>query len=241
MRNNFINFWGSFWSNKESDLFFPQETGLVYENLYAIKDRDVNIFVFRDQENIICFDAGYINNQYLFNEFEKIGIRPDQISHLFLTHTDLDHAGSIDRDSQSHWFDNATVYMGKDEKKLIDGRKPRKFLFHNPVEIDRKIHLLQDMEVITIGNSKVQILFTPGHTCGHVSYLINESILCAGDALIIKNGFVKPFYPVWNMDHSAAITSTRRLANLHGIKILCTAHTQCSHFFDEAVKNIRNK
>jgi hydroxyacylglutathione hydrolase len=238
MKKNFINFWGSFWSDKGSDLFYPQETGLVCENFYTIRDRDVNIFVYRDHEQVICFDAGYINNHYLLDEFEKIDVLPQQISHLFLTHTDLDHAGSIDRDSKTHWFDHATVYMGKDEMGLINGKKPRKLFLSNPVEIDKEIHLLQDLQTISIGNVKVQILFTPGHTTGHASYLINDSILCAGDAVVIKGGFMKPFYATWNMDHSAAIASAERLARLKGVKVLCTAHTQCSTFFDEAVKPI---
>ena len=239
MRLNFIRIWGGFWSKRESKRFFPHETGPITDNLYAIKDKDVNIFVYSDGENTLCIDAGYINNDYLKQEFEKINVDPTSITHLFLTHTDMDHAGAVDKDSKVAWFNSAAVFMGRDEVPMIEGSIPRRFIFRSPVEITREYCLLADQEVVRVGKVTVKAIMTPGHTTGHLAYLINDEILCSGDLLILKDGKVEPFYRTWNRDHQAVIRSVKKLANLDELKhvsILCTAHTQCSHNFETAIE-----
>ncbi|MBN1538177.1 MAG: MBL fold metallo-hydrolase [Anaerolineales bacterium] len=231
MRFNFISVWGGFWSKMGSDLFYPQETEQITDRLYVIRDRDINLFIYSDDESTLCIDAGYINNDYLNTEFANVGIDPASITHLFLTHTDMDHAGGIDKDSKTEWFQKAKIFMGKDEKRMIDGSTARRFIFSNPVEISRPYSLLDDGEVINVSSVTVQAISTPGHTPGHMAYLINGEILCGGDALVLKDGRIEPFYRTWNMDHESAKLSVRKLASLENISILCTAHTKCSRNF----------
>jgi hypothetical protein len=61
---NFISVWGGFCSKRGSDLFFPQETGQIADHLYAIRDRDVNLFLYSDGKDTLCIDAGYIDNDH---------------------------------------------------------------------------------------------------------------------------------------------------------------------------------
>jgi len=239
MRFNFIRVWGGFWSIMPGDLFYPQKTGQITGQLYTIQDRDINLFLYSDGQSTLCIDAGYINNDYLKNEFEKVNLDPASITHLFLTHTDMDHAGGIDRSSKTTWFKNAKVYMGRDEEDMINGNTPRKFIFSNPVEITREYTLLQDGDVVHVGAAIVQAIATPGHTPGHMSYLINSHILCTGDAVVLKNGKIEPFYRTWNMDHEAAKQSVKKLAAFENISILCTAHTGCSLDFEGVMEQWR--
>ncbi|MBN2115764.1 MAG: MBL fold metallo-hydrolase [Anaerolineales bacterium] len=235
MRFNFISVWGGFWSKMGSNLFYPQETGRISDRLYAIRDRDINLFLYTDGQSTLCIDAGYINNAYLKSDFEQVGIDPASITHLFLTHTDMDHAGGVDKDSKTNWFQQAKVFMGRDEKCMIDRSTARRFIFSNPVEISRACSLLDDGEVIHVGTVTVQAIATPGHTPGHMAYLIDDEILCSGDALVLKDGNIEPFYRTWNMDHESAKRSVRKLAVLENISVLCTAHTKCSHNFESAM------
>jgi glyoxylase-like metal-dependent hydrolase (beta-lactamase superfamily II) len=223
-----------------SSLFYPRETGQITDGLYTVRDRDINLFLYSDGESTLCIDAGYINNTYLKTDFEQVGIDPASISHLFLTHTDMDHAGAVDKDSKTDWFRKAEVFMGRDEKRMIDGSTSRKFIFLNPVEISREYHLLDDGEVVTVGAVTVQAIATPGHTPGHTAYLINGHILCTGDALALKDGSLEPFYRTWNMDHAAAEQSVRKIAALENISVLCTAHTKCSLNVERAMRPWRS-
>lgn len=238
MNKNFIYFWGNYLSNiVPQNLFFPQPTGKITDNLFTICDRDTNIFIFSTGKDTICIDAGYINNNYLNDEFVKIGIKPDSIAHLFLTHTDEDHAGALDCDSNSDWLNQAQIYLGREEEKLITKKTFRKFLFRTPVTISRKYNLLDDGNEIKAGDIMVKAILTPGHTSGHMSYLINETILITGDLLILKNDRVMPFYHPWNQNHQQLTESIQKITHLDGIELLCTSHCRYTANFKEAIQD----
>ena len=239
MRLNFINIWGNYISRLiPGELFYPMPTGKVSENIYAICDRgDTNFFIYTDGQDTICFDVGYINNNYVKNDFQAIGIKPEAISHVFLTHTDMDHAGAIDTDSSSDWLNsNVAIYMSNEEENLIKKRKRRRFFFFTPIKISKQYNFIDDEDIVNVGNIKVKAIHTPGHTLGHLSYLINDKYLFAGDLLLLKKGKVEEFYKVWNIDHDLDKESIKKIAKLKNIEIMCTCHSKCSFDFKNAMK-----
>jgi glyoxylase-like metal-dependent hydrolase (beta-lactamase superfamily II) len=235
MRINFINIWGNYVSKCiPGELFYPQPTGKLMDNLYTVQDEEVNLFIVTDGENTICVDAGFRNNNYIKEEFDKIGIDLLSITHLFLTHTDMDHAGGVEESSNADWFKNATIYLGREEEKLITKKYYRRFFFYTPIRIKRKYELLDDGDEIVVGRIKVKTLLTPGHTQGHLSFLINSKTLCTGDLLLLKDGKVKPFYKVWNNDHNLDKESIKSIAKLEGVEAVCTAHSKSTFDFRKA-------
>jgi len=44
--------------------------------------------------------------------------------------------------------------------------------------------------VIGVARIRVEVIATPDHMPGHVSYLINDEVLCVGDTLNLENGKV---------------------------------------------------
>ncbi|MBI9055792.1 MAG: MBL fold metallo-hydrolase [Bacteroidales bacterium] len=239
MRLNFINIWGNYISRLiPGELFYPLPTGKVSENIYTICDRgDANFFIYTDGKDTICFDVGYINNNYVKKDFKQIGINPKSISHVFLTHTDMDHAGAIDSDSSSNWLNNdLIIYMSKEEENLIKKRKRRRFFFNTPIRISKQYNFIEDGGIVNVGNIKIKAIHTPGHTLGHMSYLINNKYLFAGDLLLLKNGKAEEFYKVWNIDHDLDKESIKKIAKLENIEILCTCHSKCSFDFKRAME-----
>jgi glyoxylase-like metal-dependent hydrolase (beta-lactamase superfamily II) len=234
MRLNFINIWGNYVSKAiPGKLFYPLPTGKVHDNIFAICDRnDTNFFVYTNGKNYICFDVGYINNNYVKEDLKRIGIDPKSISHVFLTHTDMDHAGAVDKDSKSNWLKPGVhIYMGRIEENLIRKRQRRRFLFYTPIEIEKEYHLLDDNDVIVVGDIKVKAIHTPGHTCGHQAYLVDNKYLFAGDLLLLKDDKATAFYKIWNMDHMQDKQSIRKIAHLQDIEIMCTCHSKCTYDF----------
>jgi len=226
MRKNTIYFWGNYISKlTPTKLFYPQETGEITKNLFTVRDQDTNIYIYTNGTHTICFDAGYKNNNYLYAEFKKIGIQPNTIRHLFLTHTDEDHAGAIDSDSNSNWLTNTKIYLGRKEDQLIKRKIFRKFIFYTPVTISREYYLIDDGFCTNIGNIHVKAISTPGHTSGHISYLIDHEILITGDLILLKDNKILPFYRFWNKDHKVLKQSIKKVFSLNDrIEIICTAH-----------------
>ena len=246
MRFNLITCFGTMMAHLGKGILWkPAPTEKITDNLYAINDKgDVNLFVYTDGDNTICIDAGYWSSRHLGEEFEKVGLNPSSVNHLFLTHADMDHGGGIDCDSKTDWFKHSQVFISEVENNIVKGLIPRKKIakiisVKSPVEITQPMNIVKDGDVIEIGNIKVEVIATPGHTPGQVSYLINGEVLCIGDTLNLENGKVKPFYKFWNMDHEMDIQSVRKLAKLKNISVLCTAHTGWTKDWDNAIAKWR--
>lgn len=211
-------------------------SGRVTENLYAVKMATgmgaVNLFIYRDDENAICIDSGYAGHR-LEDELKRINIRPESVSHVFLTHTDFDHAGGIGL------FGNARIYLAKDEEQMINGTTPRLLWFYHNPRINREYNLLRDGDIINVGKIKVRAIATPGHTLGSMSFLIDDYMLFTGDTLALRKGKVHTNYRLVNMNTATQRASIRRLAALENVSILCTGHTGCSKEYEDAMKQWR--
>jgi sulfur dioxygenase len=56
----------------------------------------------------------------------------------------------------------------------------------NRARVDCADRFIQDRERLNLGSIEVRAIATPGHTDSHMAYLINETHLLTGDALLIR-------------------------------------------------------
>lgn len=198
--------------------FYPIETEKIDENFYSIKKFDTNIYLYKTENGYICFDTAYDHSK-LTRELEKLNIKPTEITDVFLTHSDHDHVRGLGL------FSNAKLYIGKKEEPLFIGKKRRLFLIYKSPKIIRKINLLDDNHEIVIDGVKIRTIYSTGHTIGHVCYLIDDTYLITGDSIALQNGLIKPFYRIFNMNHSQTKKSAQKIAKFRGKYFLCTSHT----------------
>lgn len=203
---------------------------MICQDLFAIRVNIVNMFLYIGGGNIIAIDSCY-KPKILKREFEKIGINPNDVNHLFLTHSDYDHSGGIDL------FPNAKIYLPAVEEQMITRITPRRLWIYN-WPIKRKYEIISDKDIINLGSTKVQAILTPGHTPGSTCYLINNSMLFTGDSLRLNNGKVQPFYTLQNMDTKTQKESIKKLTLLKNVEILCTAHSGYSKDFEVSIKGL---
>lgn len=210
-------------------MWYPVDTGWVTEHVYAIRVRDVNMFIYADGEHAIAIDTAYSGNK-LRREARRLPVALESVTHVFLTHADVDHAGGLDA------FPGAQVCLSRDEEQMIDGTTARLFgLYHCP-RLGRTYSLLDDGDVVTVGPIRVQAIATPGHTPGSMSFLVNDRVLFSGDTLALRNGRVYTFYRLINKDTTTQRESIRRLAALQDVDLLCTAHTGCTASYARAMQ-----
>ena len=74
--------------------FAPMETGKVVDNIFVVKDDFANVFIIQDSAQYIVIDCA-TNPSTVAEQMKKLGINPDEVAAVFLTHTDGDHVGAL--------------------------------------------------------------------------------------------------------------------------------------------------
>jgi glyoxylase-like metal-dependent hydrolase (beta-lactamase superfamily II) len=203
-------------AKSEIKLLRPVETREIVSNIFSIKDSFVNLYLIKDSSQYIAVDAGN-NSETVSGELKKLNIDPENITAILLTHTDGDHVAAI------KLFKNAKVYLSRQEEQLLTGKKSRFLIFGT--KIDTKVYsLIDDQQIINIGNTKIKGILTPGHTYGSMCYLLNDKYLFTGDALGLKDGKVVKFNEFFNTDTKTAIESMAKIKGIAGVECLFTAH-----------------
>lgn len=170
----------------------PSETTAINDSVWCIRDKFVNLYVFRGENDYLMVDAG-ITKKGVDTELRKIGIRPDQIKTLLLTHTDSDHTGA------TGLLTNPDIYLHKDEEQMINGTTG-KSKFSKTKWKYGKYNLLNDNDTLTIDGLRIKILHTPGHTPGSSCFKIGDEYLLTGDNLIYTKGQYEHFTEMFNMN-----------------------------------------
>ena len=167
------------------EIFKPLNTGWIDENVASVREWVANIFFYRKNGTTIMIDAGY-NYDLLEEKMKWLGIKPSEIKHILITHQDTDHVGAVEADSPG-LFRNATLYVGEIENRYLTGETRRKVIYHlyklPQVTIDNEKVLLADGQVFEIDGIKIEAFLVPGHTWGHMAYLIDDKYLFTGDTI----------------------------------------------------------
>ena len=167
------------------EIFKPLNTGWIDENVACVREWVANIFFYRKGGTTIMIDAGY-NYERLEEKMSWLGIAPGDIKHILITHQDTDHVGAVEADSPG-LFRDATLYLSDIENRYLTGEVRRKVIYHMyklpQVTINNKKVLLKDGEVLDIDGIKIECFLVPGHTWGHMVYLIDDKYLFTGDTI----------------------------------------------------------
>jgi len=196
-------------------IFKPLNTGRIDEHVACVREWVANIFFYTKGGTTIMIDAGY-NYARLREKMGWLDIDPASIKHILITHQDTDHVGALERDSEC-LFKDATVYIGEIENRYLTGETRRK-VFHGlyrlpMVKTDNKRILLKDGQTLDIDGIKIEALLVPGHTWGHMVYLIDDEYLFTGDTIWFGADGGYSFLSTLAEDNQLAVKSLEKLEN----------------------------
>ena len=119
----------------------------------------------------------------LLPQLAQIGLQPEEISRLGVSHHHGDHFG------QAAHFPTATLIIGREDWAEIRG-DPEKAALVKPW-IDGKVPVVEiNRDHDVFGDGRVIIVDTPGHTLGHQSLLVHlasGAVLLTGDAVHFRS------------------------------------------------------
>ena len=223
-------------------IFKPLNTGRIDERVSCVREWVANIFFYTKNGVTIMIDAGY-NYARLGEKMGWLDIDPASIKHILITHQDTDHVGALERDSEL-LFRNATVYIGEIENRYLTGEVRRKVihgLYKLPmVKTDNERVLLHDGQILEIDGIKIECILVPGHTWGHMVYLVDDEYLFTGDTIWFGADGGYSFISTLAEDNKLAVRSLEKLeqnlrARKRPIKII-TGHTGWTNDLDFAFR-----
>lgn len=140
--------------------------------------------------------------------------------------------GAVEADSDG-LFRHATLYIGEKEDRYLTGEVRRRVIFGlyklPMVKTDNRRVLLQDGQTLDIGEIRVECFLVPGHTWGHMVYLIDDAYLFTGDTLWFGPDGGKSFINMLAEDNRLAVRSLavleKKLRGRGLCPIVITGHT----------------
>ena len=145
----------------------------------------VSTFLAKVDGQYILFDAGLgAFGGQMMKRFEALGVSPDSIGLIYLTHFHVDHiAGLIAKDESGNdvkAFKNAAIYAGKVEYDAWMNDIPKNDLQKNVMGIYKdNLHLFAFGDTLPHG---VLALDAVGHTPGHTAFQLSN-LLIVGDLM----------------------------------------------------------
>ena len=222
------------WTYRGKEIFKPLNTGWIDENVACVREWVANIFFYRKGDTTIMVDAGY-NYDRLAEKMGWLGIDPKSIHHILITHQDTDHVGAVEADSPG-LFRNANLYIGEIENRYLTGEERRKVIYHlyklPQVTINNEKVLLHDGQVLDIDGVRIECFLVPGHTWGHMVYLIDDKYLFTGDTLWFGADGGYSFISSLAEDNKLAVQSLRSWSGN-------CAHVGCIHISSPVIRDGR--
>ena len=175
----------------------------------------VSTFLVQTNGDYILFDAGLgAFGGQLLNRLEALGVSPDSITSIYLTHFHVDHiAGLISKDNSGNdakAFKNAAIYAGKVEYDAWMNDIPKNDLQKNVMALYKdSLHLFAFGDNLSHGILAMDAVgHTPGHTAFQFSNLLVIGDLMHGYALQKDHPEINSNY---DMDKLKSIESRKRI------------------------------
>jgi N-acyl homoserine lactone hydrolase len=160
----------------------------------------------------------YHLDKSLTDQLAEIGLKPEDISRVAISHTHGDHIGNMGL------FPNSTVVMQKTEYKWIhsadgpnDNVNQLMALARKLLGTPNKLQLI-DGDTDVFGDGSVTLVSTPGHTPGHESLLLHLRntgfVILSGDVVHTEENFEKNIVPSLNTNKAESIASMQRIRRL---------------------------
>jgi len=143
----------------------------VFDSLYYIGLTEVGAWAVKTSQGVILLDAIFTNTveTTLLPGFKELNLDPAQVKYLVITHGHGDHFGGAKYFQDK--FDTRVIMSGEDWNLLerpAQGKGPKGL----PDEKPRRDITAIDGEKVTLGDTTLTLILTPGHTPATLSILI---------------------------------------------------------------------
>src|SRR5579864_5504332 len=207
------------------------EPAKVFDNLYFVGSRIHSSWALTTSDGIILIDTlfTYNSEEEIIGGLKKLGLDPASVKYVIITHAHGDHVGGAKL--MQDRFGSRIVMGGPDWNSI------EKSVNGYPQGKPKRDIVADDGQKITLGDTTVTIVTTPGHTPGTLSMLF--TVKDRGKAInVAYSGGTAFNFPSTVPNFETYINSQRKMAAAAAsanAAILMSNHTE----FDAAVPKIK--
>lgn len=136
-------------------------------NIYFVGCYAASSHLIDTGDGLILIDTGYPQTLYLLIEnIYQLGFNPRDVKYILHTHGHVDHCGATMAFTQLY---GGKTLIGRGDEDYVNGKLDLTWAkelgqeYHEAFEADI---ILQDGDMLELGNTKIQIVSAPGHTPG---------------------------------------------------------------------------
>ena len=147
----------------------PVPATRFFDNLSYVGNEMVGCFVLDTGSGLICLDNMEPDDAlYIEQGIRDLGYDPAGLKHILITHGHLDHFGNAvyfrEKYGTKLWMSKTDEVWAKD----VDALPEKNVKIPLAFGMDGN---LEDGQIFTLGDARIECLWTPGHTPGCMSFL----------------------------------------------------------------------
>lgn len=180
----------------------------IHENVYLVGSGEIGMQMSHPLDcNVYVLDGG--NNEYalidagigiqpekIIANIESLGIKMEEIKYLLITHVHADHGAGASYFKEAY---DMEIIMAEEAVEWFETGNMNKTSFLPAVEAGafpegtqyptcKVDHAVKEGDIVKVGNIELEIINTPGHSKGHISFLWtnkknNKKSLFSGDVV----------------------------------------------------------
>lgn len=147
----------------------------IVDNLYYVGNRDVSVHLFDTGEGLLLLDTSYTQAAYLLLEsIRELGYRPSDVKWILHSHGHIDHIGCTRILVEKY---GCKTYFPEEDLALLSERADLNWheeygQYYEPPYDTYFVPdvLIRPGDVLTFGNTKVEVYAAGGHTPGTLAY-----------------------------------------------------------------------
>jgi glyoxylase-like metal-dependent hydrolase (beta-lactamase superfamily II) len=190
-----------------------------------------------ESQDFTLVDCGLMDSaEYKLETLDEIGIKREHLKRVILTHTHIDHIGSLPEFLAA--VPHLEVWVHEDEGAALK-QSDMRIVFGNsmfesmlrsyypipPNFLNVPVHrMLKDGEILNLGGLEFEVLHIPGHSCGSIGLFHRESrMLMSGDTIYADGAIGR--YDLESADPAALKQSLLKIASLD-VETLLPCHNR---------------